>query len=222
MPKGRVTLAKARDFKAAVDDWVELFELWIDVVAREDLHREQIKVERQGQSAFVWLDRGREPEGEFLPAKHRIMVHFGTKLAVTPWQWGKVLAKASAGATPPEAHVFLWDARRAKNAGHYRRSVLDSATAAELSLAKLRDACLRNSDARLASYVSTKARQIDGLSRFLKDMGRKLPAGIKDDLNEPRNKAIHAGHELDEDVATKALEKAEELLDLAFPWKKLL
>ncbi len=39
LPRHRVTLANARKFKAAVDDWVELFELWIEVVAREDLHR---------------------------------------------------------------------------------------------------------------------------------------------------------------------------------------
>lgn len=222
LPRHRVTLAKARKFKAAVDDWVELLELWIEVVAREDLHREQIKVERQGQSAAVWLDRGTEPTGEFVPGKHRIMLNFGAILAVTPWNWGKMLAKASAGTTPPEAHVFLRDARHAMNVGHYRRSVLDSATAAELSLAKLRDAYLGNSDARLASYVSTKARQIEGLSRFLKDMGRRLPDGIKDDLNEPRNKAIHAGHELDEETADAALRKAEEIVDLAFPSKKLL
>jgi hypothetical protein len=222
LPRHRVTLAKARKFKAAVDAWVELFELWIEVVAREDLHRKQIQVERQGQSAFVWLARGKEPEGEFLPVKHRIMVHFGGKLTVSPWQWGKMLAKASAGATPPEAHVFLRNARHAKNVGHYRRSVLDSATAAELSLAQLRDAYLSNSDARLTNYVSTRARQIDGLVRFLKDMGRRLPDGIKNDLNEPRNQAIHAGHELDEETADAALGKAEEIADLAFPWKKLL
>ena len=132
------------------------------------------------------------------------------------------MVKASDGTALSEVHVFLRDARHAMNLGHHRRSVLDSATAAELSLAKLRDDYLSSSDARLADYVGKKARQIDGLSRFLKDMGRKLPAGIKDVLSEPRNKAIHAGHELDEDVATKALEKAEELLDLAFPWKKLL
>jgi hypothetical protein len=122
LPRHRVKLANARKFKAAVDDWVELLELWIEVVAREDLHREQIKVERQGQSALVWLDRGKEPNGIFVPEKRRIMLNFGEILAVT--------------------HVSLRDARHAKNVAHHRRSVLDSATAVELCLAKLRDQAL--------------------------------------------------------------------------------
>ena len=83
--------------------------------------------------------------------------------------------------------------------------MLDAATAAELSLAKLRDDYLSSNDTRLAGYVRRKARQIDGLSSFLKDMGRKLPDGIKGELNDPRNKAIHAGHELDEETADAAL-----------------
>jgi len=221
LPKSRLTSAEARKLKLAVDGWVGLLETWIDVVAQVDLRKKTIKIDRRGKSAVVWLDRGKKP-GELVPGKHGITLAFEGTLAITPWQWGKMLAKASDGATPPEAHLFLRDARHARNTGHHRRSVLDSATAAELSLAKLRDDCLGSSSLRLAGFVRKKARQIDGLSKFLKDMGRKLPEGLKNELNEPRNQAIHAGHELDEKTASQALEKAEEVVDLAFAWKKLL
>ncbi|HEX5593424.1 MAG TPA: hypothetical protein VFX35_08760 [Solirubrobacterales bacterium] len=221
MPRHRVTPAEARKLKLDVDGWVSLLETWIDVIARVDQRKRTIKVVHQGNSAVVWLDRGKKT-GELMRGKQRIMFEFGSTLAITPCQWGKVLKKASDGTLPPEAHLFLRDARHARNTGHHRRSVLDSATAAELSLARLRDNYLVSSDSRLASYVGKKARQIDGLSRFLKEVGRRLPGGIKDDLNEPRNKAIHAGHELDEETADAALRKAEEVVDLAFPWKKLL
>ena len=53
-------------------------------------------------------------------------------------------------------------------------------------------------------------------------MGRQLPERIQQEIGEPRNRAIHEGREPDEEAATKALEKAEEVADLAFPWKKLL
>jgi len=150
------------------------------------------------------------------------MVNFGAKLAVTPWHWGKVLAKASGGTTPPEAHVFLRDARHAKNVGHYRRSVLDSATAAELSLAKLRDTALKSATARLAEYVGKHVTHIERLAAFLRAMGKAPPDNITEEIAQPRNKAIHEGHELDEETAARALAKAEEVVDLAFPWKKLL
>jgi hypothetical protein len=221
LPKHRVTTAEARRLKLAADGWVRSLETWIDVVARVDQRKRTIKVVDQGNSAAVWIDRNRK-SGELIPGKQRVTFEFGSTLVITPWQWGKVLEKASDGTMPPEAHLFLRDARHARNTGHHRRSVLDSATAAELSLAKLRDDYLGSNDSRLAGYVGRKARQIDGLSRFLKDMGRRLPDGIKGDLNEPRNKAIHAGHELDEETADAALGKAEEVVDLAFPWKKLL
>jgi hypothetical protein len=221
LPRHRVTAAEARKLKLAVDGWVLSLETWIDVVARADQRKRTIRIDHQGNSALVWLNRG-EQSGELIPGQQRVMFEFGNALAITPWQWGKVLRNVSDRTVPPEAHLFLRDARHALNSGQHRRSVLDSATAAELSLAKLRDDYLGSSDGRLAGYVGRKARQIGGLSRFLKDMGRRLPDGIEGDLNEPRNRAIHAGHELDEETADAALGKAEEVVDLAFPWKTLL
>jgi hypothetical protein len=70
--------------------------------------------------------------------------------------------------------------------------------------------------------VSREARQIGGLTEFLKAAGQKLPPRIQQEIGEPRNKAIHEGHEPTEETAAAALEKAEEIVDLAFPWKTLL
>ena len=222
LPKGRVTAREARNLHGAAEDWNELLATWIEVLVHEDLHRERVKVEKTGQSVHVWVDRGKDP-GELLKGKHTIRFDFsGGALAITPWQWGKMLAKASNGAQPPEAHVFLRDARRARNAGHFRRSVLDSATAAELGLAKLRDDALKKAEKRLAAYVRKNVRQINNLAAFVKAMGGSPPENITEDIAEPRNKAIHGGREPDEETAAKAFVKAEEVVDLAFPWKKLL
>jgi HEPN domain-containing protein len=223
LPRGRITTAEARKLKLAVDGWVAGLETWIEVVAREDLHLDRVREDRQGQSAFVWLDRGKEP-GELMPGRRLVTIDFGRRLSITPRQWGKTLAKTSDGEAPPEAHIFVRDARHALNIGHYRRSVLDAATAAELSLAKLRDDYLvANSNPRLAAHLRRRVRQIDGIATFLRSMGRNgLPERIREEIGDPRNDAIHAGHELDEETASAALKKAEEVVDQAWPWKRLL
>jgi hypothetical protein len=221
LPKERLTQRQASELAHAAEPWAELLHTWIEVVTREDLHQGVISSDEQGGKAFAWIDKGKGP-GKVLGGRHKIILKMGNSPAITTAQWGKVLARASDGTRPPEAHVFLRDARHAKNIGHLRRSVLDSATAAELGLAKLRDDAIANSGARLAGYLRGRVRQIEGLSKFLSALGRNLPDRIREEISEPRNKAIHAGHEPDEETANKALGKAEEILDLAFPWKKLL
>jgi hypothetical protein len=221
LPKDRLTLRAARKVQVAAEEWVRLLTKWIDVVAREDLSQERVKVEKRGHVALVWVKRGKGA-GEVLKGQQTLMLNFGSRLNITPREWGKILLKASSGARPPEAHLFLRDARQTKNAGYYRRSVLDSATATELGLAKLRDDELIAADASLERYVRGKAQQIGGLREFLSLMGRDLPQRIQQDVGEPRNKAIHEGYDPDEGVAEKALVKAEEVVGLAFPWKELL
>lgn len=221
LPKERLTQRQASELAHAAEPWAELLHTWIEVVTREDLHQGIISQDEQGGKAFAWLDKGKKP-GKALGGRHKIILKLGSAPRITPAQWGKMLARASDGTRPPEAHVFLRDARHAKNVGHFRRSVLDSATAAELGLAKLRDDALADGDIRLGDYVRGRARQIEGLSKFLSALGRNLPDRLREEISEPRNKAIHVGREPDEETATKALEKAEEVLDLVFPWKKLL
>lgn len=221
LPRRALTLREGRKLKAAVDDWVGLFELWVEVVARVDLHRRHVWIERQGRSAVVWLDRGKTVEGGILAGEQKLMLNLGGTLDITPWQWGKMLGKASQSETPPEAHVFLRDARNAANLGHHRRSVLDSATAAELALTKLRDDSLAASPAHVADHVRKSVRQIGRLATFVGMSGADIPTKVDKEIGGPRNEAIHGGDGLDGEIAEKALAKAEQLVDLAFPWKKL-
>jgi hypothetical protein len=222
MPKNPLTLPEARKSKAAVDDWVELFEMWIEVVACEDLHRRRVWVERQGRSALVWLDRGETLEGGIVAGEQHLMLNLGASFDITPWQWGKMLRRASEGRTPPESHVFLRDARRAKNLGHHRRSVLGSATAAELALVKLREDSLARCRADIAQTVRRNVQRIGPIAKFLEKSRRDIPPNVDKEIGRPRNDAIHAGDELDEETAEKALTRAEQVVNLAFPWRKLL
>jgi hypothetical protein len=222
LPKGRLTLREARSLHSAAEGWVDLLGVWIDVVARTDLRQERIKEERWGHRVYVWVDR-RKDDGELLKGRHILTFNFEKpSLGISPWQWGKVLKAASDGANPPEAHLFLRDARRELGAERYRRSVLDAATAAEIALTTLRDDVLAGSDSKVAEYVQERAQQIGRLVGFLGKQGQPLPDRIQQEIAEPRNKAMHEGREPNEETAAKAIGKAEEVVDLAFPWKKLL
>ena len=221
LPKEKLTQRQANEMAQAAEPFAALLHTWVEVIARADLHQGLVSHDEQGGATFVWLNKGKPP-GKILKGRHKLILSLGSAPKITPTQWGRVLAEASVGARPPEAHVFLRDARHAKNISQFRRSVLDSATAAELGLPKLRDEVLADSDARLGAYMRGRVRQIDGISKFLSRVGRKVPIGIKEEIAEPRNKAIHGGHDPDKETATRALEKAGEVLDLASPWKKLL
>jgi hypothetical protein len=222
MPKSPLTLREARNLKAAVDDWVELFEMWVEVVAREDLHRRRVWIEHQGRSAVVWLDRGTTLDGGIVAGEQQLKFNFGAAFAISPWQWGRMLVRASEDRTPPESHVLLRDARRAKNVGHHRRSVLDSATAAELALVKLREDSLAKTRADIAHVVRRNVQGIGSIARFLEKSGKAIPPEVDNEIGKPRNVAIHAGGELDEQTAEEALARAEQVVDVAYPWQRLL
>lgn len=230
LSKDRVTLAQARRLLEAADAWVERLESWIEVFTQTDLYREMVSVEKDGRSAYVWLNEGEGRRGKkkgrrgktVSSAKPiRVVLMSGSPLALTPRDWGRLLLKASSG-DPPEAHLFLRDARHELNSGRYRRSVLDSATAAEVALAKLRDDYLIGGDAKVHEYVAEKARQLRWLEEFLRAVGIELPGAISQDISKPRNDAIHEGHKPSQETAGKALSKAAEVVDLAFPHKKLI
>ena len=219
-----MTEAEARKLLHAVDKWVLLLDKWIEVFTRTDLRERGIEVTQHGAAAHVWLYRGKDKKGNTV-SSHKptgMVVTAFSPLAITPRQWGQILKKASCGATLPEAHLFLRDARRELGSKRYRRSVLDAATATEVALTKLRDDALANSDPKVGAYVQENSQQVRRLVEFLKAVGLTLPDAIVQEVGTPRNRAIHEGKDPDKSTATKALAKAEEVVDLAYPWNGLL
>jgi HEPN domain-containing protein len=222
LSKGKVTEAEALKLLHAIDGWLDLLTLWIEVVTSIDLHHDGIEVEDHGASAIIWLKKGRK--GKNLRCRHPVSMTITSikTLNISPLQWRKILMKASQGVLPPEPYIFLKDARRALNEKRYRRSVLDSATAAEVALTKLRDEALVHTQSPIAAYVQDKAQQISGLVEFNRRDGRALPKRIQQEIAEPRNKAIHEGREPDAETARLALKKGEEVVAHAFPRRHLL
>jgi hypothetical protein len=223
LPRSEITLSDARRLKRAADDWTRLLETWLEVVSGRDLHEKFIVEHRTGRSAFVWVDRGKNPRGSLLgDDQSGFTLNFGKALPITPDDWEGILSRASKGVDPPEAHLFIRDARQAMNNDNHRRAVLDAATATEISLAELRDKAVQRVDQGLATYIERKVTQIDRLAGFLRAVGETVPENITEDIAQPRNDAIHRGHEPSEEMATKALLKAEEIVEIAAPRGNLL
>jgi hypothetical protein len=222
LPRKPLTLAGARRLKVAADDWSELLVTWVEVATRADLRRRTVQNVGEGRSAYVWTERGPQGSGALLRDEGSLRLYFGSVLDLTPAKWGRALAATSGGRRPPEAHLFLRDARQALGAGYPRRAVLDAATATELGLTSLRDRNLARGSAGLRRYVEAHSSQIGRLCEFLSLVGSPIPARISQEVGEPRNQAIHQGREPGPETAARAVAKAEEVLELAFPWRSLL
>jgi hypothetical protein len=222
----KATEAEAQKFLHGVDGWRDLLELWIEVVAKVDQQRSGVDVEQHGVGTRVWLQCAgpKGKKGKSVNCKHPISatVRKFPILPITHVEWREILRLASEGVEPPEVYVLLRDARRELNQKRFRRSVLDSATAAEVALAKLRDDALKPATPGVATYVQGRARQLGGLLEFHKVNKQSLPEGIQEEIALPRNQAIHSGAEPTGGAAGKCLKKAEEVVDLAFPHSQLL
>jgi len=221
--KEKVSEAEAQRLLHAMDDWLKLLNVWVEVIAKVDLNYRGQITQHNTFDTHVWLDT-RNKGGKDIHCRHgaSIIAVFPSAVSITPLQWRKILAKTSNGERPPESYMFLRDARRMLNIKRYRRAVLDAATATEMALTKLRDDTLATVTPELAAYVQTKSQQISGLVEFHKRNRQPLPDRIQQDIAEPRNKAIHEGKEPSLDVAKECLLKAEQVVEQVFPRRQLL
>lgn len=221
--KNKITKAQGQKLLHETDVWKALLNLWVEVVSKTDLSESGVEANQHGQETDIVLNRRSYQKELFCKHPTEMTVKLSTPLTLTPLQWRKILVKASNSESPPESHRFLVDARRELNAKRYRRSVLDSATATEIALIKLRDDVLKKrTTSRMATYVQKRSDQIGRLVDFHETAGRFLPGDIKREIASPRNKAIHEGKEPMPEVAKTALIRATEVVDMAFAPGKLL
>jgi hypothetical protein len=119
----------------------------------------------------------------------------------------------------PTEYLFLRDARGSLREGSTRRAVLDSATAAEISLAKLIDANTAFAGEPIRKAIRDANRDLGRATRTLRET---FSIGLRSDIQEglvaPRNRAIHAGIEPTLATARLALEIASGLVELATPY----
>jgi hypothetical protein len=142
---------------------------------------------------------------------------------VTKEAWRAILSYVSEGAAPPTERLLLHSAVRALDDGYPRRSVLDSATAAEIALTRMLDDRLRSSPQKLANAAPPKPRV--GLGRVisnLRRLGVELPSELETVLVKTRNAAIHEGSEPTKEQARVTFLLVKALVDRAHPLQVIL
>jgi len=215
---------RGEDLYQHIDAWWRLVADWVEVVARQNLDPHYDGASRPGDDLELWFKHG--SDGGTVNNPTPLLITVSPVNDLTSDRWKAVLQAASDGRQPPTEHLLLRDAIAANRRGQRRRAVLDAATAAEMALTYLLDQELAGLRSDVAGYVREKSRQISGRVQALKNLGVQLPgdAGkrIISCLAEPRNKAIHGGHEPSVDETREALKIADEIMEAASPRSALL
>ena len=205
--------------------WMNLLADWIEVLQQTYLKRSEFPVEAMfptGSKLLVLYVDGRprrrlsrdSPIGARVGIAHK-------EMSLAKWHLAVRLAEASR--EPPTEYAFLRDARGSLRSGSGRRAVLDAATAAEISVAKLLDAQTASAGEPIRKAIRDANNNLGRATRTLRQtFGMTLRKDIQSGLAEPRNDAIHAGVEPSRDVAKLAIEIAAELVERATPYAELV
>ncbi len=214
-----VTPHIAQKMLHALDDWSRLICDWYEVLFQSDHYSKSLEVTQHARDHWGVFINDKGKIGGNLDCKHPINIALSRRddPKIKPKGWERILNLAATESLPPEAHILLRDARRELISKNYRRSVLDAATAAEISLTKLRDDSLIGIDAKIVKLVQQKYQQISGLVEYLGKIDVVIPPRIQQEIAEPRNLAIHQGLKPDEETAKTCIKKATEIIDLVFP-----
>ncbi|WP_131809426.1 hypothetical protein [Mycolicibacterium iranicum] len=133
------------------------------------------------------------------------------------------MAHAANGSQPPDAWLFIRDARSLVSARQYRRAVIDAGTAAELAIIALVDPTLASMNFLEREKLYEKNRGLWELSNLMvtQSAGTR-PARLQQDLAEPRNRAAHEGAVLNEAKANAAIAVAVALVEQLHPLEDLI
>lgn len=133
----------------------------------------------------------------------------------------QVLEHASNGIEPLLPFYFFLDAERAQFDEHYRKSVLDSATATEVCFSLIIGRFLPATD-DLNKYIYSKHSSLRQKRELLKVLKVDLPEKEADYLNKldyVRNRVIHAGYVPSKREVNAALMIAEKTLYTLLPFE---
>lgn len=181
--------------------WFDNALVWIGAATGQDtlidypIHRRNWG---EGLSLRALADDG--PSGTTWPNRMEIQVSRPTPLTLAVLR--RVIAMSSAARVPPDAHLFLRDARGELLRGRFRRSVIDAATSVELVLARLHS---RHPFPGVNHPRPTLGLLVDHATVA-------LPSDTRVGLVDRRNDAIHRGAQMGRETASRAVEIARQIV----------
>jgi hypothetical protein len=194
----------AFDFAAA--RWRRLLRDWLAVAAEGPTDWAE---HYYGATAFPGPGYDGDYDGEDVPYQPAQRGHRHSPRRLSAWAWDHALEHASAGDQPPLARVLMTTAIQAAMDANWRVAIIDAATATEAALT-----------AGLVAHLSTTLSPGDVTKTLNSNrmLGKRvglagtlnmpLPAGIRHDLVDPRNAAMHQGTEVTRDQVKAAITAA--------------
>lgn len=143
------------------------------------------------------------------------------RFCFTPETLQRILIDTSEKKKPLLPFYFILDARSAECQGNYRKSILDAATALELAFTIMIDKFFEGQE-KLRKHLSSKHNSLRLKRELLKVLQIELPFPEKmylENLDNTRNRVIHAGYNPNESEAENALRISSNTLYNLFPSK---
>jgi hypothetical protein len=195
-------------FDHAAAQWRKLLRDWLSVLAEGPTDWAK---DYYGATAFPGPGYDGDYDGLDVPYEPVERGHRHPLRRLSAWSWGHALGHASTGDQPPLSRVLMTSAVQATMDANWRVAVIDAATATEAALTAGLVAEL--SKTLSPSDVTRKLderqnRMLGNRIRLAGTLGMVLPAGIQQDLVDPRNAAMHQGAEVTRDQVKAAITAA--------------
>ncbi len=210
--------AEADKIHRAYDNWRALLISYLELVTKQRRRPELRVVGPESLDLFFWSAKAKKG----VPAN---AVHVSLEInaldenaALTRTQLLQICDLASRSIEVKLEHRLQLAAYRAYSSGDYRKAVIETAAAAEMSLTS---AILRNFEAAGINYgngLLKKFRTLGGRLELARLVQLPIPdLNLKSLLVEPRNQVVHQAHFVDERQSLKAVVATDEILGLLSP-----
>jgi hypothetical protein len=209
------TLGGTEQFGAALDTWLTTVQDWLAAWSgsiRETAHQE-------GPPHFR-IAAVRQPDAPAEGGGGRVPVVTMGQRSLSAHEIHGAFAAASAGHRLPLQHQLLAEARVLVARAAAREAVIAACSAAEIALSDAARQALREAGASEADARAT-LKGVSGIVELYR-LNATRPGGlpvsignVKANLAGPRNEAVHAGLDLDDNLARRALDTARRLVSLS-------
>jgi hypothetical protein len=138
---------------------------------------------------------------------------------LTTWQWLHAIGHITAGDFPPANRALLAMAMTHVRVENYRSAIMDSATAAELTLVSAIEGWVRGhgGDEKLVDLL-LKGKTLGGLVGMARDLSISIPPDTTKRLVEIRNRVMHRGSSATSAQAADAVSVAQAMVAQLTPF----
>lgn len=204
--------------------WFAQFLRWIEVLAAQDL---DITSPYDGWRkdglglTHPWVIAGGGGLTYSYVNRPLIGVMPSEETGVSKAQWKRSVGAANAALEIPGPHLLMRDARAAYTRSDYRRAVIDTGTAVELTLSELLHGRLSQGlNGGVVDEILSRVRSFRDRQRLARRLGIRLPDDLYKLVAEPRNDVLHRNQTPNRDITRAAVGAGGAVVrkHLPLPW----